>query len=190
MAIQDPGELDRIDREIRINELKCRAEAQSGGELRYWESEQCPPEIAEQFWESVVDFEAAPWTTLLRKLAECGRTPPPAALLTDSDLCQALEQLIGHLAEMRVFLENTNHLGDRELYELLTTDLLLEETKDIKLDEHSACHIDLLGGCSDEDIRLYLKYYADEEWRQEWVAHWPEETLPPHEDPPFDRDRH
>jgi len=59
----------------------------------------------------------------------------------------------------------------------------------VTLDEDSACHMSPLGGCSEEDTQLYLKYYADEEWRCDWQKQYPEETLPDHEDPPYDRDR-
>ena len=57
------------------------------------------------------------------------------------------------------------------------------------LDEDSACHMSPLGGCSEEDIHLYLKYYADEQWRRDWQEEYPEEILPDHEEPPYDRDR-
>jgi hypothetical protein len=39
-----------------------------------------------------------------------------------------------------------------------------------------------------EDIRLHLRYYADEDQRREWVKDWPDYELPAHEDPPYDRD--
>ena len=49
--------------------------------------------------------------------------------------------------------------------------------------------IDLTGRGSDEDNQIYLKYYADEEHRRQWAHDWPDDPLPDHEDPPFDRDR-
>ena len=36
----------------------------------------------------------------------------------------------------------------------------------------------------------YLKSYAAEEERRQWTEEWPDYTLPEHERPPFDRDRH
>ena len=48
--------------------------------------------------------------------------------------------------------------------------------------------IDLTGSGSDEDNQTYLKYYADEEHRRQWAHDWPDDPLPEHEDPPFDRD--
>jgi hypothetical protein len=90
---------------------------------------------------------------------------------------------------MRVFLSQTDHLSDRELYILLWGDTLREPVKDMPLDESSAWHIDLLGGGGEEDTRLYMKYYADEETRRRWLADFPEDEMPPHEEPPYDRDR-
>ena len=49
--------------------------------------------------------------------------------------------------------------------------------------------MDLLGGWSDADTSLYMKYYADEESRREWLADFPDYDMPAHDDPPYDRDR-
>ena len=57
-------------------------------------------------------------------------------------------------------------------------------------DVGSTWHIDILGGCSLQDIALYLKYYADEKTRESWRSEFPEEVMPDHVDPPYDRDRH
>ena len=35
---------------------------------------------------------------------------------------------------------------------------------------------------------LYLKYYADEDWRAAWLADFPDYDMPAHENPPHDRD--
>jgi len=49
-------------------------------------------------------------------------------------------------------------------------------------------HVSLIGGCSEEDTLVYLKYYADEEERRTWQADWPDGEIPAHEDLPYDRD--
>ena len=50
--------------------------------------------------------------------------------------------------------------------------------------------MDLLGSGSETDTYLYLKYYADDDWRQRWMADFPDYDMPAHENPPYDRDRH
>jgi len=56
--------------------------------------------------------------------------------------------------------------------------------------KYSAWHIDLIGSGSDEDTYLWMKYYAAEETRRQWMADWPDYEMPEHEDPTYDRDRH
>ncbi len=58
------------------------------------------------------------------------------------------------------------------------------------IDPYSAWHIDILGSGSEADNDLWLKHYADEETRQHWLKDFPDDEIPPHEDPPYDRDRH
>jgi hypothetical protein len=180
---------DEAERARKIAELKRQAQELVGGKMAEGELEECPPEITEQFWEQVVAYEKAPWTTHCKQLEESGMQLPAPETLDDEQLTRKLGELIQRLALLRVFLEETDHLSDRELYTLLWSDMLREETKAVTLDEDSACHMSPLGGCSEEDIHLYLKYYADEQWRRDWQKEYPEETLPDHEDPPYDRDR-
>jgi hypothetical protein len=42
---------------------------------------------------------------------------------------------------------------------------------------------------SDEDNDVYLKFFADEDYRQRWAEQFPDHPIPPHVDPPYDRDR-
>jgi hypothetical protein len=183
------SDADETERAKRIAELKRQAEELAGGKMVEGEMEETSPAVAEQFWEQVVAYEKAPWTTHFKQLEESGMQLPAPEALDDEQLTRKLWELIQRLALLRVFLDETDHLSDRELYTLLWSDMLREETKAVTLDENSACHMSPLGGCSEEDIQLYLKYYADEQWRCDWQKQYPEETLPDHEDPPYDRDR-
>jgi hypothetical protein len=100
-----------------------------------------------------------------------------------------LREIINGLARLGVFLERTNHLSDRALYELLHDELLPDEMDELRTDDGAVWHLDILGGWSEQDVKLYLQYYADEEQRRAWLADWPDDNMPPHEDPPHDRDR-
>lgn len=53
----------------------------------------------------------------------------------------------------------------------------------------SAYHVSLVGSGSEEHTQLSLKYYADEDFRLDWSKSFPDEPLPQHDEPPFDRDR-
>ena len=149
----------------------------------------CPAEVEEGFWKYVVDYEKAPWTTHFQQLENAGVLLPPPDSLNDEELTATLWDIIQKLALLRVFVEQTDHLSDRELYTHLWTNSLREETKALALDANSACHIQMLGSCSEEDMLLYLKYYADDDFRQTWQQDFPSDPIPRHEDPPYDRDR-
>lgn len=177
-----------IDRQIRINELKERARELAGGNLTEGKlSDDLPPEIEEQFWKQVVDFESSDWTTGLERLERIGVELPEPEELTEEELVEKLREVIGAMASIGMYLVHTDHLSDRELYEHLIEDLLLEESPEMP--GVAGCWTyDLVSSGSDEDNEAYLRYYADENYRQEWAESFPEDVIPPHEDPKYDRD--
>jgi hypothetical protein len=178
-----------IEREKRIEGLKREAEELAGGEMTAGQMEDTPPEVEEGFWKHVVNYEKAPWTTNFKQLEEAGIELPAPETLNDEQITKKLWEVIRGLALLRVFLENTDHLSDRELYTDLWRDMLREEVKALPPDPHGAWHLSPLGGCSEEDIELDMKYYADEEYRRRWLGDFPDFVMPEHQDPPYDRDR-
>ena len=188
MGTKDSEE-EAVEREKRIAELKRRAEELTGAKMLEGEMEDTPPEVAEGFWQHVVAYEEAPWTTNFKQLEESGMKLPAPETINDEQITKKLWEVIHRLALMRVFLEETDHLSDRELYTELWSDMLREEVKAMQPDEDGAYHLSPLGGCSEEDIQLQMKYYADEQWRRRWQEDFPDFTMPDHEDPPYDRDR-
>ena len=101
--------------------------------------------------------------TFVQDLKAVGVDVPDPDSLTDEALHSALWATIETLGRMHVYLDQTDHLCDRELYTLLWGELLPEERPALEHSDGSAWHVDILGGCSEEDIALYLKHYADEE---------------------------
>jgi hypothetical protein len=184
----EPREPEDIDREIRINELKHRAEEIAGGEMTAFEAENAPPELVEGFWQHVVDFESAPDTSQAEQLANAGITLSHPDELDDTALTARLWEIIHALAARNTFIHNTDHLSDRELYTHLVTESLHEITKEFAAPGWN-CHIDILGGCSEEDIELSMRFYTDDEERARWMTSFPDYVMPPKEKPPFDRDR-
>jgi hypothetical protein len=177
------------DQHDRIEGLKRRAEGLCGSRMELGGPADCSAETEEAFWNHVVDFERAPWTTHFHQLQSAGVLLPHPDSLDDQELAIKLWEVIHKLALLRVFIEQTDHLTDRELYTHLWTDSLREETKALQPTADSACHIPLLGGGGEEDNELYLKYYADDSFRQHWQENFPKDPLPAHEDLPHDRDR-
>ncbi len=160
------------------------------GEMQIFESEDCLTELREQFWEEVLAYEKGEWTAHFDELTEAGMVLPAPEALDDAQLPAKLQELIHGLALLHCYLYNTDHLSDRELYEELWQEALREEGPRMPVDEDSAWHIDLVGSGSGEDTAIYLRYYADEEERRCWAGEWPDEPMPEHEKPPYDRDQH
>lgn len=154
----------------------------------FWVSDDCPPELLAEFRQSVAAYEQAPLTTHFRLLEEAGINLPPPESLDERGLSSALWAVIAGLARLRVFLGQTDHLSDRELYARLWHDALREEVPNLPLDESAAWHIDLAGSGSEEDVQSWLRYYADEETRQRWQVDFPADEMPPRAQPPYDRD--
>lgn len=176
--------------QARIRDLRETLNALAGGKAIFGEqTKDMPPEMELAFLERVLAFETAGSTTWLKRLEEKGYFMPPPESLTDDEIGLELWQVIQHLAELRVFLYNTNHLSDHELYNELYRRVLSETTFDIELDGDSTCHIDPIGSSSDEDLQTWFRYYAGEEERRDWMERFPDDPLPPHEEPPYDRDR-
>jgi hypothetical protein len=185
---EDSNAARDIDQEIRINELREAAREAADGEMTEWESPDCPPEIAEQFWENVLAYESAEKTCHFIQLEELGIDLPPPEELDDAALTKKLWEVIHGLARINVFLSQTDHWSDRELYEHMWHETLREITMNLPADSGWTSHIDFLSSGSDEDNYLYLKYYADDEWREQWRRDFPNDPIPDHVDPPYDRD--
>jgi hypothetical protein len=186
--------LEDIDQKIRINELKHKLDDIAGKETPMFTSDDCPPDLQEAFLNSVVAYETAPVTTDFKRLRKEGVVLPPPDQLSDEDISTKLKELIDRMARRRTYVTHTNHLSERELYEYLWSDGLREEHAEMPgqtdPDFKGGWCIDVLGSGSEEDSELYLKYYADEDYRKYWKKQFPKDKLPKHEDPPYDRDRH
>src|SRR5262245_18629583 len=98
MNPDDPLDLERVDQEIRINELREQARELAGGEMTGWESPDIPPDMAETFWRRVVDFETAPQSCDFLRLGEMGVDLPSPAEIADADIPAKLREIFESLA--------------------------------------------------------------------------------------------
>jgi hypothetical protein len=175
----EPGEL--------IERLKAQAAAAADGRMVAYESDGLTPDVQKQFWRNVGAFETAGRTDLTKELNAIGVKLFEPDDLDDVALRKALWSIIEGLARLRVFLDQTDHLRERELYTQLLHELLPEEMPALDVDESSVWQIDVLGYDKPE---LNLKYYADKKARESWRIDFPDDPIPAREDPPCDRDRH
>jgi len=177
---EDEGE---VDREIRIEKMRRELEKLSGDSFISGAFGKSSLELEEIFLERVCEFEKAELDTNFNRLVQRGVEMVPPAELDDSDLHAKFEEVLQTLGEMRCFLHDTDHLSDRELYTWLR-----EETPDMtKLD--GAWHTSPVGSCTDEDIAVHLKYYANKKERLRWKKEFPNDPLPLHCPLPYNRDK-
>ena len=177
---------DEPSQEQRIAKLRAELE-KIGGSTTTLES--MPADMEEEFLRHVLEYETAEPISLMRLLENSGLEVPAPDTLDKDGLRIQLKTLIERLSTLGAYVFHTNHLSDRELYDYLYHDALREEAVLFPENPSYAYMIDLTGSGSDEDNQTYLKYYADEEHRRQWAHDWPNDLIPEHEDPPFDRDR-
>jgi hypothetical protein len=123
----EPGEL--------IERLKAQAAAAADGRMVAYESDGLTPNVQEQFWRNVGAFETAGSTDLAKELNAIGVKLLEPDDLDDVALRKALWSIIEGLARLRVFLDQTDHLSDRELYTQLLRERLPEEMPALKARE-------------------------------------------------------
>lgn len=147
-------------------------------------------EMQEKFLEQILFIEGQEEEPLLGQLERRGVRLAAPDGMDDADLHAKLWEVIREMARMGYYLSSTDHLSDRQLYALLWSDILRQPMSVNPDPSNVSCHIDILGGCSDEDLKIRLKYYADEDERSCWEGDFPEDEIPPREPLPYDRDRH
>jgi len=175
------------DQEQRIAKLREEIKKLGGNTMSI---EDMPADMEEEFLRHVLEYETAEPISLFRLLENSGLKLLVPSSLTDDDLSPKLKETIERMSSLGAYLLHTNHLSDRELYEYLYNDGLREEAVLFPENPSYAYMIDLTGSGSEEDNQIYLKYYADAEHRIQWALDWPDDIIPDHENPPFDRDRH
>jgi hypothetical protein len=180
---------DEKDRKARIENLQRKIEELTGEQPVSFGSGNCLPELKEKFWEYVLAFEEGKHASLFDTLVNGGLLLPAPDDLNDGALTEKLWEIIYALAMLGVFLQNTDHLNDRELYADLWHDALREGYCLQPTNKDYACHLDIIGSGSEEDLFLFLKYYADEEERRQWKDEYPQDDFPTSAPRPYDRDR-
>ncbi|MDB6068546.1 MAG: hypothetical protein JWR26_4754 [Pedosphaera sp.] len=134
--------------------------------------------------------EDCPWRSPREILARHGYSPLPSGELDDHQLPGRLWELFYAAAALRFFFCSTDHLDDRSLYTLLWKQWLDNPTADIPPEAETNTTIvsefDALGMTQEE---IWLRYYAKESDKELLHSTDPDFVFPPHEEPPYDRDR-
>jgi hypothetical protein len=193
------GDEELDQQESRIQELKRQAEDPSAGETLSVDlaatkpppsAPPASPAAREQFWATVHPHQAAPSSTSeYEQLRKQGVALPPPEQLDDAGVARKVAEIVDAMSRRNVFLEHTDHLSDRALYEHLYRETLHEAKKDVSAGNGAFSSIDLAGAHDDDDNETFLRFYADDQTREQFKDYYPD-GLPPRQPRPFDRDRH
>lgn len=151
-----------------------------------------PDEMSEfmqalQEWVGVI--EAAPMTTWREELSVRGMEFVFSGKETESELQEKLLSLVRGLAGMRIFLINTDHLSDQQLYQFLLEEILDHPIAQVPFEDDCGCVVDVVGLEVQEDPVSWLTYYASNRERMEWAKQNPGKQLPIPLPAPYARDK-
>lgn len=189
----DPLDLEAVDLEISINQKREELKEIAGEDGVIFGGpnegdDDWDPHMEDAFLSHILAFENAEFTTRYEFLTKNGMVIPPPDELDDAYLPAKLWEIFNELGKHRHWFYNTDHLSDRELYGELWESGLIQGDVTFLNDGGNWNH-DFIGSGSEEDIDLWLRFYADDREREDWLKQYPGDPMPPKEMPPYDRDR-
>lgn len=178
---------------LRIADLRQELTDRISGPFHEAHTPDCPLGLQETFLQSILDFESLDQRPLRAILKDrTGQTFPSLESLPSArEIHCELWRLIRALAEIRIFLDTTDHLSDTKCYQLLEATFLNEDFEDMPEGSTWNTHVPLhdYGTADQPDPNdLYLKYYADDQWLADWLNEFPDARLPQKADLPYHRD--
>jgi len=140
-------------------------------------------------YQQVLDAEEQGFTTTDKeRLQSAGIRVPHPQLVSDTEIHGVLWDVLDGLARMHVYLLSTDHLSDRELYEILWRKYLSQLVPCLAPENTSISLIDMAWADGPEDETTFLVYYADSLIRRHWTQDHPGSVLPKRRKRIYDRD--
>ncbi|HEX4132006.1 MAG TPA: hypothetical protein VHZ24_18380 [Pirellulales bacterium] len=174
---------DEVEHLLRNAELRDELEPFFDESIAALDVQRVPTPVENEFLASMLEWERAPILPIAQWFTPPLLLPPPDTL-DEHRLRSLLWNAVRKLFEHRIVLDFTDHLSDRQLYCLVYRDILPSREK--KLDNpNNYLHWDCAG--VSEDAETWLRYYATQQEREEWLSQFPDETLPAREPPPYPR---
>ena len=173
----DPEEVDQL---MLNAQLRDELEPYLDDSLDLISHQQLPTPCENEFLASMLAWERAPALPISQWFDPELILPNPD-MLGDAQLHAVLWETIRRLQDIRILLDFTDHLSDRQLYCLIYRDILPAREK--KIDHpRNYLHWDCLDVSTDPES--WLRHYATDEERLLWSAEFGS-PLPPMEPPPF-----
>ena len=119
------------------------------------------PACASSSGKRIVQFNTAPWTSEFEQLRKEGIDLPATEQLDDAGVSRKLSEIVEAMSRRHTFLEHTDHLSDRQLYEQLYHETLHEAKKDVPVEAEAFSSIDMVGSGSDDDNETYLQLLCE-----------------------------
>jgi len=168
---------------LRNAELRNQLEPYLDESINWIDRDRVPTPVENEFLASMLAWERAPIVPIAEWFDPKLDLHAPE-LLDDDALHEELWKTVRLLFQKRIVLDFTDHMPDRELYCVIYRDILPAYEKKLDTTGHYL-HWD----CSEmgESAEVWLRYYASEEERDNWVVEFGDE-LPPREPPPYPRD--
>src|ERR1700722_135900 len=116
-------------------------------------------------------------TTIYFELEKRDEAPDLSDELTDEEVSQALTALIWSLGDIGVYIEYVDHLTDRELYAELR-DYCDEPNMVFPGNKAFGLHWSPIGSWGEEDMQIWLKYYASDQERITHSIDYPNDPMP------------
>ncbi len=142
-----------------------------------------PTIVENEYLSAMLAWERAPVVPISHWF-EPEMTLAPPDSLSDEELHQVLWTTIHRLFQKRIVLDFTDHLNDRQLYELIYRDILPAKEKKIDYGTNYL-HWDCADSGNNPDT--WLRYYASPEERKVWCRDL-NTPIPKSEPPPFPRE--
>lgn len=171
--------MDEVDQLLRNARLRDELEPYIDDSITHVAAGRLPLSQENEFLESMLAWERAPAVPICEWFDPPLRLPRPE-MLNDDQLHELLHDTILKLYSVRIVLECTDHLSDRQLYTLLLRDILPCCEKKIEQPRnylHWRC-------IDDHDSETWLRYYASvaerRRWQEETGLEPPPAALPPY----------
>ena len=154
-----------VNEMIRNAELRTQIEPFTDESVTRVDIRRWPLHKENQFLEQMLGWEKAPVLPIARWFAP-ELSPPPASSLSDAELARELSGLVQKLYEKKIVLDFTDHLSDRELYNVIVRKILPTEVK--MTDNQGGCRHWNCACIGDREVdrETWLTYYASDEERR------------------------